>query len=165
MRFVKGNLLDAPEEFIMHGCNAQGVMGSGVAKAVKEKWPAAFIEYADYCTKYNKADSLLGTNHYYHLPKDGHDEGEDGGQVLVNAITQHNYGAGKQARYTAILSCIYRLMGEYSPSNEKYEIAIPLIGCGLGGLNWVVLKELLEEMEERFTGPGLTGVEFVVYEL
>ena len=34
-----GNILDA-KGIIMHGCNAQGVMGSGLAKDIRERWPA-----------------------------------------------------------------------------------------------------------------------------
>jgi hypothetical protein len=57
-------------------------------------------------------------------------------------------------------------MGEYTPAGEEgYKFAIPLIGCGLGGLEWDVLKELLEELEEKFQGQGMTPIEFVVYEL
>ena len=29
MRYVIGNVLEAAEQFIVHGCNAQGVMGAG----------------------------------------------------------------------------------------------------------------------------------------
>lgn len=33
IQYKTGNLLDTPDSYIVHGCNAQGVMGSGVAKA------------------------------------------------------------------------------------------------------------------------------------
>lgn len=151
MKFKKGNLLDATETLIAHGCNAQGVMGSGVAKYVREKWPEAYEEYHDLCEEYEgRRDELLGSNHYFTV-------GED--QVLVNAITQVTYGEGKQARYTAVVDCLVVAIEDYWVEGETIQVAIPLIGCGLGGLKWEVLKELLEEVEERY------DAEFVVYEL
>lgn len=39
---VKLNLLDISHGIIAHGCNAQGVMGAGVAKQIKIKYPTAF---------------------------------------------------------------------------------------------------------------------------
>lgn len=157
MKFKKGNLLDAPEMLIAHGCNAQGVMGSGVAKYVKEKWPEAYKEYHEICEEYEgHREDLLGSNHYFSVSSD------DNEQVLVNAITQVTFGEGKQARYTAIVDCLVAAIEDYiyvPNEGETLQIAIPLIGCGLGGLKWEILKELLEEVEERY------DAEFVVYEL
>ncbi len=33
--YKQGDLMKASETYIAHGCNAQGVMGSGVAKAIR----------------------------------------------------------------------------------------------------------------------------------
>ena len=48
--YKKGNLLDAQTDVIAHQVNCQGVMGSGVAKQIKEKWPDVFKQY-DYHVK------------------------------------------------------------------------------------------------------------------
>jgi O-acetyl-ADP-ribose deacetylase (regulator of RNase III) len=45
MKFLSGNLLDVNDGIIVHGCNCQGVWGSGVAKQMKEKYPEAFTKY------------------------------------------------------------------------------------------------------------------------
>ena len=151
MRFVKGNLLEATEPLIAHGCNAQGVMGSGVAKYVREKWPKAYEDYHDWCERHSVGrEELLGKNRYFSINKN---------QTLVNAITQVNYGQGKQARYIAVIECLVTAAVDYERLDPNLEIAIPLIGCGLGGLKWEVLKELLEEVEEKY------NFGFVVYEL
>lgn len=156
MRFVKGNLLEAVEPVIMHGCNAQGVMGSGVAKYVRDKWPEAYEDYKEFCGSAEFSGDLVGTNHYF-----GVFNGDEP-KLLINAITQDTYGEGKQARYTAILECIDSANIDFehlSDDDGILQIAIPLIGCGLGGLKWDILLELLEEIEERHP------IEFVVYEL
>src|SRR5690606_22930034 len=43
--YKHGDLMQASERFIAHGCNAQGVMGSGVAKLIRDKYPEAYEQY------------------------------------------------------------------------------------------------------------------------
>lgn len=155
MKFFKGDLLDTPTKFLMHGCNGQGVMGSGVALAVKTRWPQAFKEYHEYCfdADGNLEEDLLGSVQYSDVDNKSH--------VLVNAITQEYFGVGKQARYTAIVRCSEMVWEDYLSNLPVHErvIAIPKIGCGLGGLKWEIVEELLLEMEE------FLKMEFWVYEL
>lgn len=39
MIVLEGNLLDAPFQFIAHQVNCRGVMGAGLAKQIKQKYP------------------------------------------------------------------------------------------------------------------------------
>ena len=41
----EGNLLDSKANIICHQTNCKGVMGSGVALAVKTRYPAAYESY------------------------------------------------------------------------------------------------------------------------
>ena len=45
IHYVTGDLLGATQKVIIQGCNAQGVMGSGVAKVIRERWPEVFETY------------------------------------------------------------------------------------------------------------------------
>ena len=45
VKVVYGNLLDSSAKYICHQVNCKGVMGSGVAKQIKEKWPSVFRRY------------------------------------------------------------------------------------------------------------------------
>ena len=45
IRVVKGNLLDAREIVIAHQVNCQKKMNSGVAKAIREKYPEVYEKY------------------------------------------------------------------------------------------------------------------------
>ncbi len=75
-----GNLMDVTEGHIVHGCNAQGVMGSGVALAVKNKYPGAFD---DYRAIYEDEGLELGLPYPY-MPTPN--------LVIWNAITQEWFG-------------------------------------------------------------------------
>jgi ADP-ribose 1''-phosphate phosphatase len=51
---------NAPDcSVLVHACNTQGVWGSGIAAAFKQKYPAAYQIYHDTCVE--KGDELLGT--------------------------------------------------------------------------------------------------------
>jgi O-acetyl-ADP-ribose deacetylase (regulator of RNase III) len=126
--YVKGDLFSTKCKYIGHGCNAQGVMGSGVAKQVKEKYPKA---YEKYMSIFKQGKLRLGD---YHLALTGKDD-----QYILNMITQENYGVTPGKRYVsydAIDSIFSRL-------NDFEEIAIPKIGAGLGGGDWKVIEAII----------------------
>ena len=129
--YVHGDLLSAPEAIIAHGCNCKGVMGSGVALAIKERWPQAFKAY-----QYAHASGamILGSVSWA--------ERRDGAWV-ANVVTQNSYGRDPKIRYAsydAIDRGLRTLVEEardrriLPPTDGK--IAIPLIGAGLGNAVW-----------------------------
>lgn len=42
IKFIEGNLLDSTTDIICHQVNCQGKMSSGVAKAIREKYPKVY---------------------------------------------------------------------------------------------------------------------------
>lgn len=131
--FIKGDLLVAFEELkfdaIAHGCNCYCKMGSGIAKPIKQKYPAAYK--ADCETKegdrtklgtYSKADTKFGT--------------------VINAYTQYNFwDPGRNADYDAIKSVFEKINIDFKDKT----IGIPLIGCGLAGGDWNVVSKLIND--------------------
>ena len=49
IEYTKTNFLYMAEQYLAHGTNCHGVMGSGVAKAVRNKFPEAYTEYKTLC--------------------------------------------------------------------------------------------------------------------
>lgn len=131
-----GNLLAVTSGHIVHGCNAQGVMGSGVALGIKQTWPAA---YADYRSWYETDGLVLGVAH----PVPVADQ-----LVVWNAITQHLYGSSvRHVSYDAIADCftsINQYVNKYA-SLVPAEIHIPKIGAARGGGNWEIIREIIEQ--------------------
>ena len=145
IKYVAGNLLDASEGIIAHGCNARGVMGSGVALAIKNKWPAAYIVYEKHAK--SRTGLLLGSVVWATLPD----------KTIANCITQLNYGrmTGKQyVEYGAIQQCMNTIN---KLIQRESGLALPLIGAKRGGGNWGIISEIIEK--------ELTNVEPVVYVL
>ena len=131
-----GNLLDVTSGHIVHGCNAQGVMGSGVALAVKKKYPEAYRSYASI-----HADEglVLGESYPYVHP--------DKKLVIWNAITQEGFGQPlRNCSYDAIQTCFEGInFAVGTLDNVDKEIHIPAIGAGLGGGNWEIIREIIEQ--------------------
>ena len=44
VQIIDGNLLDFPNDigFIAHSCNTQNVMGAGIARQIKDRYPLAY---------------------------------------------------------------------------------------------------------------------------
>ena len=47
------NITEVTQGVIVHGCNAQGVMGSGVAKQLRAKYPEIYVDYLDGLEEYS----------------------------------------------------------------------------------------------------------------
>jgi len=145
MKARTGDILKAEELVIMHGCNCQGVMGAGVAKQIKTKWPVVFEEYSKYCPDNN----LIG-----------HIQAIDvGSKLVINAFTQVYYGKKHKRFNYSKFKEIVRKVKDLCLKYEFKKVAIPCIGAGLGKGSWSKIKKILQsfEVENEF--------EFVVYSL
>jgi O-acetyl-ADP-ribose deacetylase (regulator of RNase III) len=120
---------DAGEGVIfVHGCNAQGVMGSGVAAIVKKLYPDSFTFYQE-CYARGRGRKALAL-------RPGHTlmwEGEDTKVVIAHAITQEFYGKdGRQyVSYDAVIECLEDVRKKAKADNLP--VYLPMIGGGLGG--------------------------------
>lgn len=119
------NICLVTDGVIVHGCNAQGVMGSGVAKQLRAKYPDIFVLYLQHLEDVKFQDlQPLGTVCYVPVTKD---------LVIANAITQEFYGrtGDKYVSYVALKLALEDVANCYGLS---VPIHIPyLIGAGLGG--------------------------------
>lgn len=130
IEYIKGDLFSAPQKYILHGCNAQGVMGSGVAAVIHKDFPLAYKAYRD---EWLQSHELrLGDI----IPVDC------GDRTIINAILQQYYGRdGKRyVSYDAVALAMEKV--EYQFSGK--EIAMPMIGAGLGGGDWNVIESIIE---------------------
>ena len=47
IEYIKGNILNATEGIIVQQVNCMGVMGAGLAKQIRDKWPSVYNRYLD----------------------------------------------------------------------------------------------------------------------
>lgn len=139
MRYVIGNLLESKTPVILHGCNAQGVMGSGVAKAIRDRYPWAYDEYR---AIYERQSNSLTLGQV--IPA------SDGELVVLNAITQFNYGRSPNTRYVSYdavddaMRNTKDLLRQFRAEFPVPFIAMPKIGAGLGNGDWGVIERIID---------------------
>lgn len=143
-----GSILEATEPYIIHGCNAQGRMGSGVAKVLMDRYPEVRERYLDLYEYFQHgSEPFLGTIHKVQT---------QGRHTVFNAITQEHFGYdGKlYASYDAIRQCMTALdhtMADIEASKgETPHVAMPLLGCGLAGGDWQLVSAIVEHCSEHF---------------
>ena len=146
--FHNGNILDSGADIICHQVNCQGKMNSGVAKAIREKWPEVYIKYMEsneiIWDKAHEHDRMIW-NHML-------------GQIqvvfiadkktmaVVNMFAQENYGydGRRYTSYDAFWSCLGEIKRTINPG---LRIAFPArIGCVRGGANWDVILTMIKEV-------------------
>lgn len=136
---------------VMHGCNTQGVMGSGVAKVVKERWPFVYESYRQMCNNDSIDVELGGVMVIPHKPR------LDGGEAPVyvaNALTQEDYGRdGKRyASVDAVKQSLDGIHRTFKDRKDEVEFVAVRVGCGLGGLDWEdEVEPLFEESPLAWT--------------
>ena len=138
IHYIKGDLLETDCDIICHQVNCQGKMNSGVAKAIREKWP---VVYENYRTKYEESvwckRSPLGDIQIVLV---------DTRKIVINLFSQENFGYdGKRyTSYDAFWNCLNLLKQTTLPEQT---IAFPWrIGCVRGGANWAVIRTMIEEV-------------------
>ena len=144
IKYRKGNLLDVTHGVIAHGVNCQGVMGSGVAKCVRDKYPHVYYGYRSRCLL-TEGKELLGQ---VQLLSGTYSAGTqvyppDELLVIANCFTQDRYGIDKRhVNYEAIAQCFAKLNNRV-PNMYDCTLHIPKIGAGLAGGDWNVIEAII----------------------
>ena len=138
IKYIKGDLLKSNEKIILHGVNTEGVMGAGIARAIKDMYPFAFNTYRE---EFEAGNLQLGR---FHLARaHGHE-----GPTIINAVTQtlrSRRECLKPVSYDAIDQIFHDLN---NLSTDR--IAMPMIGAGLGGGDWNVISAIIERRAENY---------------
>lgn len=130
--FIGDMLENVKEGYIIHGCNAQGVMGAGIAKLIKSYWPEV---YQEYMRVHETTGLKLGTIIPVSVSPD---------LMIVNCITQDNCGTDRRhVSYDAVTQCAERLNEFVDAMRYKPIIHTPLIGAGLAGGDWGIIEMIL----------------------
>lgn len=135
-----GDLLSVKQGILVHGCNALGVMGAGVALAIRKRYPECYERYRK---QHITAGLSLGELVLYEVPNEGAPE-----LIIANAITQQNVGTEqRQVDYEAVDRC-FESVAKLARERHLEDIHFPLIGCGLAGGDWGVIEPIIAERLE-----------------
>jgi O-acetyl-ADP-ribose deacetylase (regulator of RNase III) len=130
---IEGDIIqfakDGNCDVVVHGCNCFCTMGAGLAPQMAnafgcDKFELEGIDHSGDETKLGKIDwQVVNEN----------------GLIAVNAYTQYRIGY-KAVSYQGIEMCMRAINKEF----KGKKVALPLIGCGLAGGDWNIVKRIIE---------------------
>lgn len=126
---VGDNIFHSRDEYIVNPVNTVGVMGKGLALAFKEKFPKNFKKYKEACLN----GELKVGNLFIFSEKE---------KTVVNFPTKEHYKDRSKLEYIeyGLIALKYEIK-----RREIKSISIPKLGCGLGGLRWTDVQELIKK--------------------
>lgn len=149
--FERKDITTVTNGVVVHGCNCQGVMGSGVALAVRNKWPTVYTQYLNVVRNWSTEEfgPLLGYAQVIKVYEDLLIGDKWSSLFVVNAFTQQHYG--KDGRKYASIEAIEKSL-RYT-MQECYQLELPLymplIGCGLGGLTQAEVMPVVQQLSQE----------------
>ncbi len=145
IKTINCNLIDAPTEVIASQCNCFNTMGSGVALAIKNKYPEAYTED---CKTIRGDRSKLGKFSMAHLTKNI----EIGMKpyFVANLYGQYNYGTGgRKTNYEAIYCALEGLKIKML-ENQLKSVAFPYkMSSDRAGADWRIIEKMIEVVFEN----------------
>jgi O-acetyl-ADP-ribose deacetylase (regulator of RNase III) len=150
--YKDGDLLKDKSVALVNPVNCVGVMGAGVAEKFKQRFPENFFAYAKACReKTLKPGGLLVCNRQNFLKRDP----ADGPLYIINCATKLHWR--EPSRQAWVEKGLLNLRKFIDTAGIK-SLAMPALGCGLGGLEWRHVELLV-----RTHFGDITDREVVVY--
>jgi len=147
IELTQGDILQADAEALVNTVNCVGVMGRGIALQFKKRFPENFKRYKAACDNKELQPGKMFINDLNRLYNP---------RYVVNFPTKRHW-KGK-SRMEDIEAGLRALVAEVRKRDIR-SIAIPPLGCGLGGLRWADVRAKIEDAFK-----DLTEVRVFLYE-
>lgn len=127
-----GNILEADVEALVNTVNCVGIMGRGIALQFKEAFPSNFASYKSAC---ESGDVKPGKMYIFDLHQSSNP------RYIINFPTKRHW-KGK-SKIQDIENGLQSLVADVRRLGIR-SIALPPLGSGLGGLDWSMVRPLIE---------------------
>lgn len=128
IEFTTGDLFTSSCEALVNTVNTQGVMGAGIALEFKRRFPRMFVDYKRACQNGTLKPGTVMS-------------------VRIDGVWVVNFATKDHWRDDSCLEWVEQGLGNlrhWIRSTQPGSIAIPPLGCGLGGLNWKDVRPMIE---------------------
>ncbi|KQS92793.1 macro domain-containing protein [Chryseobacterium sp. Leaf394] len=133
IQYKIGNLLDSDADALVNTVNTDGVMGKGIALQFKNQFPNNYKQYFKACK-----NNEIGIGRLFVFEEETLLKGK---KIIINFPTKTSWR--KPSEYVYIKEGLVDLVKIIKEKKIK-SIAIPPLGAGNGGLNWNIVKEILQ---------------------
>lgn len=134
---IMGDLLTVDANIICHQVNYTGVMGAGIAAAIRDKvlTPEQYAEYVTYCNE--RHGSALGRTQFIEV--------DPGKKWVANMFSQSDHYLdllGRLTNYTALHECLIDI--RTFAEERGLSVAFPAnLGCGIAAGDWAIVKSFI----------------------
>ncbi|WP_139991842.1 macro domain-containing protein [Paenibacillus paridis] len=142
VKIIQGDLTNAKEDILGHQVNCQGVMGSGIARVIRTKYPEAYHAFIEKSKNTSNHKKLLGECQLID---------SKGDKKIANLFGQFYFGKSSQlyTDYDALRKALTTL--KQRAAEAQLSVALPYnIGCGLANGDWNVVSNIIEEVFEDY---------------
>jgi O-acetyl-ADP-ribose deacetylase (regulator of RNase III) len=131
IEYKRGDILREDAEALVNSVNCVGVMGRGIALQFKNAFPENFKAYAKACKREEVQPGQMFVFETGRLTNP---------RYIINFPTKRHWrGKSRMEDIEAGLIALVEVIQQY----KIRSIAIPPLGCGLGGLEWAEVKSLI----------------------
>lgn len=162
VEIVEGNLLDFPNycrenpnkylgiNAIAHSCNTRNIMGAGIAKQIKSRFPQAYeADTEAYNTEYDENGQYVNWLGKFSKAEINSKFLPDDKGYIYNMYTQASVGAGRQVSYEVFWQALKRVEQDLLTIDEGNPPVLGLpyqISCGLAGGSWGIIKAIIDDI-------------------
>jgi O-acetyl-ADP-ribose deacetylase (regulator of RNase III) len=129
---TRGNILEADAEAIVNAVNCVGVMGRGIALQFRKAYPESFPAYKAACNRKELEPGKVLTHVY---------DSDANLRYIIHFPTKVHWKGNSRLSY--IEKGLEALVKEVEQRSIR-SIALPALGCGLGGLDWTEVRTRIE---------------------
>lgn len=134
IKYITGNIFESEADALVNTVNTVGVMGKGLALQFKKTFPSNYKAYYKACKNKEIVIGKLFTFKDSNLLT--------GDKLIINFPTKESWK--KPSEYAFIEKGLADLIKIVQEEKIK-SIAIPPLGAGNGGLEWVKVKKIIEQ--------------------
>lgn len=142
--FKTGDIFKSHMKTLVNPVNCVGVMGAGLALEFKKKHPKMYRGYRAIC---DQGKLRPGTLLFSSIEENGH--------TILSFATKDHFKNPAQLEW--IESGLIKFATNYQEFGID-SVAFPMLGCGLGGLDWQEVKPLMIQYLEPL------DIEIEIYE-
>lgn len=138
------SIIETTATWVVIPVNCRGVAGAGLAWAARTKWPKTMAYYTDWC---RPGREIIRPGRAVQCPNlEPDDNGFSPGIILL--ASKDDWRKPSQLEWVASgLRDVAGVVRHHECSSHR-SVAIPAVGCGLGGLPWDDVEPLVLRMAE-----------------
>jgi len=137
IELVRGDILRADVQALVNTVNCAGIMGRGIALQFRKAFPKNYEDYKKACDRNQVRPGVMLVHDLGRLTNP---------RFIINFPTKRHWkGKSRIKDIDAGLEALITTVRELG----IHSIALPPLGCGLGGLDWQVVRPRIESALKR----------------